>query len=65
MFVLFIGLWNAKQDMVRECQNFNIINEMCVDVCFGLQSETCAKLSKSTKCVLKCVGKCKVRHVRG
>ena len=38
---------------------------MCVDVCFGLRSETCAKLSKSIICVLKCVGKCKVRHVRG
>ena len=37
---------------------------MCV-VCFELQSETCAKLSKSIKCVFKCVGKCKVRHVRG
>ena len=27
---------------------------MCVEVCCGLQSESCAKLSKSIKCVLKC-----------
>ena len=38
---------------------------MCVEICFGLQSETCAVLSKWIKCVFKCVVECKVRHVRG
>ena len=53
-----------KQGMMTERENFNICNEVCVDICCTLQSERCAKFSVSWKCVLKCVGKYKVGHVK-
>ena len=45
--------------------NFSWTNDMGVKVWYGLQSETCAKLSISNKCVLNCAGVYKLRHVRG
>ena len=64
MFVLLSELWNTKQGMMSERENFNICNEVCIDICCTLQSERCAKFSVSWKCVLKCVGKYKVGHVK-
>ena len=36
---------------------------MCLEVWCGLQSETCAKFSLSSKCILNCVLPDKVRDV--
>ena len=38
--------------------------EMFVEFFCELQSETCAKLNISNKCVLKCAREYKVRHLR-
>ena len=64
MFQLQSVLWIRKWD-IKECWNISISDKMFVVVYTAIKIERQRKSRIRNKCVPKCGGVYKVRHVRG